>query len=173
MSRKILVLKLWPKKLSANQISQLLFQTLTKNDFKEFSESLLDDSGDDSLPSHANCMSRKILVLELWPKKLSATQIAPLFFQTLTKNDCKEFSEFLHDDSGDDSLPLCTNCMFRKILVPELWPKKFPPNQIARLIISLDYILFQALRVFLIFCLILNHYTQIACSGKLWFLSYI
>ena len=99
MSRKILVLKLWAKKLSANQISQLLFQTLTKNNFKEFSESLHDDSGDDSLPSHANCMSRKILVLELWPKKLSANQIAPLFFQNLTKNDCKEFSEFLHDDS--------------------------------------------------------------------------
>ena len=134
---------------------------------------LHDDSGDDSLPSHTNCMSRKSLFLELWPKKLSASQIAWWFFQTLTNKDCKEFSEFLHDDSGDDSLPLCTNCMFRKILVPELWPKKFPPNQIARLIISLDYILFQALRVFLIFCLILNHYTQIACSGKLWFLSYI
>ena len=134
MSRKILVLKLWPKKLSANQISQLLFQTLTKNDFKEFSESLLDDSGDDSLPSHANCMSRKILVLELWPKKLSATQIAPLFFQTLTKNDCKEFSAFLHDDSRDDSLPSCTNCISRKILVLELWPKKLLASQIAPLL---------------------------------------
>ena len=71
---------------------------------KEFSEFLY-DSGDDSLPLHANCMFRKIVVLELWPKKLLANQIARLLFQILTKNCCKEFSEFLHDDSGDDSLP--------------------------------------------------------------------
>ena len=96
MSRKILILKLWPKKLLANQIPWLVFQILTKNDFKEFSKFLHDDSGDDSLPLPANCMSRKILVLELWPKKLSANQIAQLIFQTLTKNDCKEFSEFLY-----------------------------------------------------------------------------
>ena len=37
----------------------------------------------------------------------------------MTKKDCKEFSEFLHDDSGDDSLQSRTNCMSRKILVPE------------------------------------------------------
>ena len=85
MSRKILVLKLWPKKLSANQIARSLFQTLTKNDFKEFSEFLHDDSGDDSLPSRTNCMSRKILVLELWSKKLLANEIAQLLFQTFDK----------------------------------------------------------------------------------------
>ena len=134
MSRKILVLKLWPKKLSANQIARLLFQTLKKNNFKEFSEFLPDDSGDDSLPPHTNCSSRKILVLELWPKKLPTNQIAWLLFQTLTKNNCKEFSEFLHDDSGDDSLPSHTNCMSSKILVLELWLKKLSANQIARLV---------------------------------------
>ena len=96
MFRKILILKLWPKKLLDNKIPWLVFQILTKNDFKEFSEFLHDDSGDDSLPSRTNCMSRKILVLELWPKKLSASHIAQLLFQTLTKNDCKEFSEFLY-----------------------------------------------------------------------------
>ena len=134
MSRKILVLKLWPKKLSANQIARLLFHTLTKNNFKEFSEFLQDDSGDDSLPPHTNCSSRKILVLELWPKKLPTNQIAWLLFQTLTKNNCKEFSEFLHDDSGDDSLPSHTNCMSSKILVLELWLKKLSANQIAWLV---------------------------------------
>ena len=85
MSRKILVFKLWPKKLSANQIARSLFQTLTKNDFKEFSEFLHDDSGDDSLPSRTNCMSRKIQVLVLWSKKLLANEIAQLLFQTFDK----------------------------------------------------------------------------------------
>ena len=89
MSRKILVFKLWPKNLLANQITRLLFQTLTirnfKNDFKEFSEFLHDDSGDDSLPSRTNCMSRKILVLELRSKKLLANEIAQLLFQTFDK----------------------------------------------------------------------------------------
>ena len=56
-------------------------------------------------------MSRKILVLKLGPKKLFANQIAWLLFQTLTKNDFKEFSEFLHDDIGDDSLPSRTKYM--------------------------------------------------------------
>ena len=65
MSRKSLVFKLWPKNLLTNQIAQLLFQTLTKNGLKEFSEFLHDDSEDDSLPSRTNCMSRKSLVLKL------------------------------------------------------------------------------------------------------------
>ena len=121
MSRKILVFKLWPKNLLANQITRLLFQTLTirnfKNDFKEFSEFLHDDSGDDSLPSRTNCMSRRILVPELWAKKFLASQIVRLLFQTLTRNDFKKFSEFLHNDSRDNSLPSCTNCMSRKTLV--------------------------------------------------------
>ena len=120
MSRKILVLKLWPKKLSANQIAWLLFQILTKNNFKEFSEFLHDDSKNDSLPSHTNCMSRKILVPELWPKKFLSNQIARLLFQTLTKNDFKKFSAFLHNNSRDDSLPSCTNCIPRKILADEI-----------------------------------------------------
>ena len=74
----------------------------------------------DSLPSHTNCMSRKILVPELWPKKFSSNQIARLLFQTLTKNDFKKFSAFLHNNSRDDSLPSCTNCMPRKILADEI-----------------------------------------------------
>ena len=92
----------------------------TKNNLKEFSEFFHDDSGDDSLPSCTNCMSRKILVLELWPKKLLASQIAWLLFQTLTENDFKEFSEFLHNDSRDDSVPSWTNCMPRKLLADEI-----------------------------------------------------
>ena len=126
-----LVLKLWPKKLSANQTAWLLFQTLTENNSNEFSEFLHDDSGDDSLPSCTNCMFRKILVLELWPKRLLTNQIAWLLFQTLTKSDVKKFSEFLHNDSRDDSLPSCTNCMPRKTLVLELWPKKLLANHIT------------------------------------------
>ena len=56
-----------------------------------------------------------------------ANQIARLLFQTLTKNDFKGFSEFLHV-RGDDSLPSCTNCMPKKILVLKLWPKTLVAN---------------------------------------------
>ena len=120
MSRKALVLKLWPKKVSANQITRLLFQTLTKKDFKEFADFLRDFSGDDSQPFYANCISRKILVLELQPKKLLANHIAGLPFQALTKKSSKDFSDFLFDVNGDDFLPSCTNCMSRRILVLKL-----------------------------------------------------
>ena len=78
-----------------------------------------------------NTCPAKILVLELWPKKLWVNKIARLLFQTLIKNDCKEFSEFLHNDSRDDSLPTCTKCMLRKILVFELLPKTLLPNHIT------------------------------------------
>ena len=107
---------------------------MAKNGLKDFSDFWRDVSRDDSVSFCANHMSRKILVLKLWPKKLSANQIAQLLFQTLTKNDFKEFSEFLHDDSGDDSLPSRTNCMSRKILVLELWSKKLLANEIAQLL---------------------------------------
>ena len=107
---------------------------MTKNGSKDFSDFWRDVSRDDSLSLYANHMSRKILVLKLWLKKLSANEIARSLFQTLTKNDFKEFSEFLHDDSGDDSLPSRTNCMSRKILVLELWSKKLLANEIARLL---------------------------------------
>ena len=53
-----------------------VFQTLVKNGSKDFSDSWRDVSKDDSLSFYANHMSRKILVLKLWPKKLSANQIA-------------------------------------------------------------------------------------------------
>ena len=171
MSRKILVLKLWPKKLSANQIARLLFHTLTKNNFKEFSEFLQDDSGDDSLPPHTNCSSRKILVLELWPKKLPTNQIAWLVFLTLAKSDCKEFSEFLHDDSRDDSLPSHTNCMSGKFWFLSYGPKRSRPIRL------LDYFfrIWQrmTLRNFLNFYImivemILYHHVQTAYPGKYW-----
>ena len=55
----------------------------------------------------------------------------PAKIQTLIKNDCKEFSEFLHNDSRDDSLPTCTKCMLRKILVFNLLPKTLLPNHIT------------------------------------------
>ena len=68
---------------------------MTKNGSKDFSDFWCTVSRVDSLSFYANRMPRKILVLKLWPKKLSANQIARLLFQTLTKNDFKEFSEFL------------------------------------------------------------------------------
>ena len=93
---------------------------MTKNSSKDFSDFWFDVSLDDSLPFCTNYMSRKTLVLKLWPKKVSANQIAQSLFQTLTKKNFKEFTDFLRDFSGDDSQPFYANCMSRKILVLEL-----------------------------------------------------
>ena len=64
----------------------------------------------------------KFWFLSYGPKSSWPMRLLNYFFRLLTKNNSKEFSKFLHDDSGDDSLPSSTNCMSSKILVPELWP---------------------------------------------------
>ena len=152
-----------------------LFQTLTENSSKAFSDFSLGVSRDDSLPFCTNYMSRKIQFPELWWKMLSANQITWLLFQTLTENGSNNFSDFWLTVSMDDSLPFCTSYIFRKTLVLKLWPKKILANQIAQL-------LFQTLtkkdfKEFGVSCVILvetilNHSMQTECPGKFWLLSY-
>ena len=56
-----------------------LFRTLTKNGSNDFSNFWYGARGDDYLTFCENRMSKKILVLEIWPKTLSANQIARFF----------------------------------------------------------------------------------------------
>ena len=60
--------------------------------------------------------------IQIWPIIAKNGQKQPkiTLFQTLTKNDFKEFSELLHNDSRDDSVPSWTNCMPRKLLADEI-----------------------------------------------------
>ena len=89
-------IQIWPimVKNGQKQPTITFFKTLTKNSSKDFSDFWCVVSRDDSLSFYTNHMSRKIIVLKLWPKKLSANQITHLLFQTLTKNDFKEFLNF-------------------------------------------------------------------------------
>ena len=56
-----------------------LFRTLTKNGSNDFSNFWYGARGDDYLTFCENRMSKKILVLKIWPKTLSANQIARFF----------------------------------------------------------------------------------------------
>ena len=124
-------------------------------------------------------MSKKILILQLWPKKLSANQIPWLLFQTLTKFNCKEFSEFLLDGSGNDLIVRIIFYHHIQIACPgklgflSYGPKSSWPIRL------LDYFfgLWQrtTVRNFLNFYMmivgmILYHDVQTACPGKFWFL---